>query len=93
MYKLLEFFKDGDGSYSETRLVNFLLYFTVMGAWLFLSLKASAMIDIHPTMLALLGVSAAQKVTQKFVDKHIKIGIDSLNELINNGLTVKHLKF
>ena len=34
-----------------------------------------------------------QKVTQKFVDKHIKIGIDSLNELINNGLTVKHLKF
>ncbi len=34
-----------------------------------------------------------KKVTQKFVDKHIKIGIDSLNELINNGLTVKHLKF
>jgi len=34
-----------------------------------------------------------RKVTRKFVDKHIKIGIDSLNELINNGLTVKHLKF
>lgn len=33
------------------------------------------------------------KVTKKFVEKHIKIGIDSLNELINNGLTVKHLKF
>ena len=32
-------------------------------------------------------------VTQKFVEKHIKVGIDSLNELINNGLTVKHLKF
>lgn len=34
-----------------------------------------------------------KNVTKKFVDKHIKIGIDSLNELINNGLTVKHLKF
>ena len=33
------------------------------------------------------------KVTSNFVDSHLKIGIDSLNELINNGLTVKHLKF
>lgn len=34
-----------------------------------------------------------KKVTQNFVDEHLKIGIDSLNELINNGLTVKHLRF
>ena len=34
-----------------------------------------------------------QKVTQNFVDEHLKIGIDSLHELINNGLTVKHLRF
>lgn len=34
-----------------------------------------------------------QKVTQNFVDEHLRIGIDSLNELINNGLTVKHLRF
>lgn len=33
------------------------------------------------------------KVTTSFVETHLKIGIDSLNELINNGLTVKHLKF
>lgn len=32
-------------------------------------------------------------ITQNFVDEHLKIGIDSLNELINNGLTVKHLRF
>jgi AMP nucleosidase len=32
-------------------------------------------------------------VTQNFVDDHLKIGIESLNELINNGLTVKHLRF
>ena len=31
-------------------------------------------------------------VTKKYVDNHLKIGIDSLNELINNGLTVKHLR-
>ena len=34
-----------------------------------------------------------QKVTQNFVDEHLQIGIDSLNELINQGLTVKHLRF
>ena len=42
------------------------------------------------------GVKTAQsdkKVTEEFVDNHLKIGIDSLNELINNGLTVKHLRF
>ncbi|HEY4724055.1 MAG TPA: AMP nucleosidase [Anaerolineae bacterium] len=34
-----------------------------------------------------------QKVTQDFADLHLRIGIDSLRELINNGLTVKHLRF
>ena len=32
-------------------------------------------------------------VTKQFVDDHLHIGIQSLNELINNGLTVKHLRF
>lgn len=32
-------------------------------------------------------------VTQNFVESHLKIGVASLNELINNGLTVKHLRF
>jgi len=42
------------------------------------------------------GVKTAEsdkKVTEEFADSHLKIGIDSLNELINNGLTVKHLRF
>lgn len=34
-----------------------------------------------------------KKVTQNFVEEHLRIGIDSLNVLINNGLTVKHLRF
>ena len=32
-------------------------------------------------------------VTKHFVEEHLKIGIAALNELINNGLTVKHLRF
>ncbi len=34
-----------------------------------------------------------KKVTEDYVTEHLKIGIDSLKELINNGLTVKHLRF
>ena len=34
-----------------------------------------------------------KNVTGDFVEKHIKIGIDSLKQLINNGLTVRHLRF
>jgi len=33
------------------------------------------------------------KVTKNFAELHLKIGIDSLKQLINNGLTVKHLQF
>ena len=42
------------------------------------------------------GVKTAESdgsVTFNFVESHIKIGIDSLKQLINGGLTVKHLKF
>lgn len=34
-----------------------------------------------------------QKVTEDYVQEHLRLGIDSLNELINHGLTVKHLRF
>ncbi len=33
------------------------------------------------------------KVTKDFSELHLRIGIDSLKEIINDGLTVKHLKF
>jgi AMP nucleosidase len=42
------------------------------------------------------GVKTAEsdsKVTEQFVETHLKVGIESLKQLINNGLTVKHLKF
>lgn len=34
-----------------------------------------------------------KKVTTDYVEKHLKIGIDSLKQLINKGLTVRHLRF
>ena len=34
-----------------------------------------------------------KKVSKNFVGEHLRIGIDSLRQLINNGMTVKHLKF
>ncbi|MDR6944489.1 AMP nucleosidase [Mucilaginibacter pocheonensis] len=42
------------------------------------------------------GVKTAESdssVTEQFVETHLHIGIESLKQLINNGLTVKHLKF
>ncbi len=32
-------------------------------------------------------------VTSTFVERHLKIGVDSLKQLMNNGVTVRHLKF
>lgn len=42
------------------------------------------------------GVKTAEsdlKVTQEHAQRHLNIGIDSLKQLINNNLTVKHLRF
>jgi AMP nucleosidase len=34
-----------------------------------------------------------KQITANFVETHIKVGIESLKQLINNGLTVRHLRF
>lgn len=42
------------------------------------------------------GVKTAQSdvsVTKNYVDLHLRIGIDSLRQLINQGATVRHLRF
>lgn len=42
------------------------------------------------------GVKTAESdksVTANYVDKHVSLGIQSLEQLINNGNTVKHLRF
>ncbi|HSW68023.1 MAG TPA: AMP nucleosidase [Bacteroidales bacterium] len=42
------------------------------------------------------GIKTAESdrvVSERFAEDHLRIGIDSLKQLINNGLTVKHLRF
>jgi AMP nucleosidase len=42
------------------------------------------------------GIKTAEsdkRVSETFMEMHLRIGIDSLNQLINRGLTVKHLYF
>src|SRR6478609_1332924 len=34
-----------------------------------------------------------RKVTEQYVERHLRIGIDSLKQLINGALTVRHLRF
>ncbi|MHA4846330.1 AMP nucleosidase [Flavitalea antarctica] len=34
-----------------------------------------------------------KKITSDYVERHLRIGIDSLKQLINEGLTVRHLRF
>lgn len=34
-----------------------------------------------------------KKVTKDFVERHLRVGIDSLKQMINQGHTVKHLRF
>jgi AMP nucleosidase len=59
-------------------------------------IPTGALLLVSDQPMAPEGVKTAEsdlKVTDKFVKNHIKIGIDSLKQLINNGLTVKHLRF
>lgn len=55
---------------------------------------ALLLVSDQPMISAGVKTFASDKlVTEKFVNDHLKIGIDSLKELINNGVTVKHLRF
>jgi AMP nucleosidase len=59
-------------------------------------IPAGALLLVTDQPMISAGVKTAdsdKKVTANFVDEHLRIGIDSLNELINYGQTVKHLRF
>lgn len=38
-------------------------------------------------------VASDKKVTSVYVEQHLRIGIDSLKQLIHDGMTVRHLRF
>jgi AMP nucleosidase len=60
------------------------------------SIPVGALLLVSDQPMIPSGIKTAKsdkKVTQKYLEMHLRIGIDSLKELINNGETVKHLRF
>jgi AMP nucleosidase len=69
---------------------------TIFSVGFFNKIPTGALLLVSDQPMVASGVKTEKSdtaVTQNFVDDHLKIGIESLNELINNGLTVKHLRF
>lgn len=69
---------------------------TIFTVGFFNKIPTGALLLVSDSPMVPEGVKTAasdKKVTNKFVDRHLKIGIESLNQLINQGLTVRHLKF
>jgi AMP nucleosidase len=69
---------------------------TIFITGFFNKIPAGALLLVSDQPMVPEGVKTAEsdrKVTQEFADFHLRVGIDSLKEIINDGLTVKHLKF
>jgi AMP nucleosidase len=59
-------------------------------------IPAGALLLVSDQPMTPEGIKTAEsdrQVTEDFAELHLRIGIDSLKEIINDGLTVKHLKF
>jgi AMP nucleosidase len=55
---------------------------------------AILLVSDQPMVVDGVKTEASDKVvTTSFVDLHLKIGVESLKQLINNGITVKHLRY
>lgn len=60
------------------------------------SIPTGALLLVTDQPMISAGVKTEQSdmdVTRKYVDEHLKIGVDSLKQIINKGETVKHLYF
>jgi AMP nucleosidase len=69
---------------------------TLFTAGFYNKIPAGALLLVSDQPMEPEGIKTAnsdEKVTKDFVELHLHIGIDSLKEIINDGLTVKHLKF
>ena len=69
---------------------------TIFIAGFYNKIPAGALLLVSDQPMEPDGIKTAdsdQKVTEDFAGLHLRIGIDSLKEIINDGLTVKHLKF
>ncbi len=69
---------------------------TIFAVGFYNHISTGALLLVSDKPLIAEGVKTAEsdkKVTRDYVDVHLKIGIDSLKQLSNKGLTIKHLKF
>lgn len=69
---------------------------TIFAVGFFNHIPTGALLLVSDSPMTPEGVKTEEsdkKVTSSFVENHLKIGIDSLKQLINNGHTVKHLRF
>ena len=69
---------------------------TIFSVGFFNKIPTGALLLVSDQPMIPEGVKTAEgdtAVTKEYVDMHLRIGIDSLKQLINDGLTVKHLRF
>lgn len=69
---------------------------TIFSAGFYNKIPAGALLLVSDQPMVAEGVKTDKSdatVTKRFLNMHLEIGIDSLKQLINNGTTVKHLKF
>src|SRR5580698_3375654 len=69
---------------------------TIFSVGFFNKIPTGALLLVSDQPMVPEGVKTAEsdlRITDQFVERHIRIGIDSLKQLINNGLTVRHLRF
>ena len=69
---------------------------TIFSTGFFNRIPTGALLLVSDQPMVPEGVKTAKSdttVTKKYVNKHLRIGIDSLMQLINNGKTVRHLRF
>ena len=69
---------------------------TIFSTGFYNHIPTGALLLVSDSPMVPEGVKTAEsdsKVTKNFVDLHLRIGIDSLKQLINNGKTVRHLQF
>jgi AMP nucleosidase len=69
---------------------------TIFSVGFFNKIPTGALLLVSDQPMTPDGVKTAEsdkKITSNYVENHLRIGIDSLKQLINNGLTVRHLRF
>lgn len=69
---------------------------TIFSTGFFNEIPTGALLLVSDQPMTPEGVKTAEsdeKVTADFADEHLKIGIDALRELIDNGLTLRHLRY